>query len=114
MGLNFSKSKLIGINISIHFLEDAANFLSCRIKGAKFNFLEVPVGLKSKKVSGWELLIKKMKARLSNWKGIILNLGGRITLLKSVWSSLPIFILSFYKAPVTICKEITKMQNNFL
>lgn len=43
-----------------------------------------------------------------------LSFGGRITLLKSVLSSLAIFTLSFYKALKKIILEINKKQRNFL
>ncbi|CAK8573917.1 unnamed protein product [Lathyrus sativus] len=94
------KRKLIGININSHFLDVAANFLSCRLEGLEFNFLGVPIGLNSKRIYAWDFLIHKRKAQISNWKGRMLYLGDHITLLKSIWSSLPIFLFSFYRAPV--------------
>ncbi|XP_058726432.1 uncharacterized protein LOC131597777 [Vicia villosa] len=44
LGINFHKSKLIGINISDNFLEIAANFLGCRREGKEFTFLGLPIG----------------------------------------------------------------------
>lgn len=37
--VNFIKSRLIGINISDHFIRVAANFLSCKVEDSSFNFL---------------------------------------------------------------------------
>lgn len=44
----------------------------------------------------------------------MLALGGRITLVRTVLSSLSIFQLSFFKAPISVYKEFEKVQNNFL
>ncbi|XP_076890699.1 uncharacterized protein LOC143541890 [Bidens hawaiensis] len=43
-----------------------------------------------------------------------LILGGRLTLLKAVLASLPVYYLSIYKAPVTVVEKIEKMMRKFL
>ncbi|KAI5436046.1 hypothetical protein KIW84_022476 [Lathyrus oleraceus] len=59
-------------------------------------------------------LIPKMKKRLSGWRGKQLSLGGKVTLLNSVINNLPIFLLSFFKAPKCVVDDIIKIQRNFL
>ncbi|CAN1223225.1 Putative ribonuclease H protein At1g65750 [Linum perenne] len=44
----------------------------------------------------------------------MLSFGGRLTLLKSVLSSLPLYSLSLFKAPVSVIKELERLQNKFL
>ncbi|XP_058776799.1 uncharacterized protein LOC131651145 [Vicia villosa] len=46
--------------------------------------------------------------------GINFHKSGRITLLKSVLSSLAIFTMSFYKVPSRVVKNFTSIQNKFL
>lgn len=105
LGINFHKSRLIGINTSAHFLGAAGNFLlSCRIEDNSFTFLGVPIGCNPRRIAMWKPFISKLKARQDNWKGRFLSFCGRITLLKSDLSSLTIFQLSFYKTPVSVCK----------
>jgi len=41
-------------------------------------------------------------------------LAGRICLIKSVFTTLPLFYLSFYKAPESVYKKIIKIQRSFL
>ena len=48
------------------------------------------------------------------WKGRNLSFTGRVCLIKSVVNVIPLFYLSFFKAPVGVCKEITKLQRIFL
>ncbi|XP_058754722.1 uncharacterized protein LOC131627879 [Vicia villosa] len=77
-------------------------------------FLGLPIGSNPRRITTWEPLVAKVKKRLASWKGRFLSFGGRITLIKSVLSSLAIFYLSFYKAPKKVIKDINRIQSNFL
>jgi len=39
---------------------------------------------------------------------------GQICLLKSVFTAIPLFYLSIFKAPVTVCNRIRSIQRKFL
>jgi len=51
---------------------------------------------------------------LSVWKGRNLSFAGRVCLIKSVINVVPLFYLSFFKAPTRVCKEIIQIQRKFL
>ncbi|XP_058734070.1 uncharacterized protein LOC131605773 [Vicia villosa] len=114
LGINYHKSKLIGINVSANFLEAASYVLSCKVEGSVYTFLGIKVGCNPRKKESWIPLVSKIKKRLSGWNNRFLSLGGRITLLKSILSSLSIFTMSFYKMPKSVAKEVGRIQNNFL
>ncbi|XP_058733926.1 uncharacterized protein LOC131605606 [Vicia villosa] len=114
LGINYHKSKIIGININSHFLDVASSFLSCSKEAKEFKFLGIRIGSNPRRLSSWKPLLDSFRRKLSSWKGRFLSFGGRITLLKSVLSSLSIFTLSFYKAPKKIIGEINKLQSKFL
>jgi len=59
-------------------------------------------------------LIQKLKDRLSSWKSKNITFGGRLVLLNSVLSNLPVYCLSFYRAPKKVIAEIRSVQRNFL
>ncbi|GJW87591.1 RNA-directed DNA polymerase, eukaryota [Tanacetum coccineum] len=61
----------------------------------------------------WEDTIGKLKARLSNWKLKTLSVGGRLTLLKLVLRSTPIYNLSIYKAPKSVLHLMESLRRNF-
>ncbi|XP_058726723.1 uncharacterized protein LOC131598107 [Vicia villosa] len=112
--INYHKSKLIGININPHFLGVATNFLNCRPEEKEFKFIGILIGSNPRRISSWKPLLDNVRRKLNSWKGRWLSFGGRITLIKSILSSLAIFTLSFYKAPKKVIAEINKMQSNFL
>ncbi|XP_058726363.1 uncharacterized protein LOC131597703 [Vicia villosa] len=113
-GINFNKSKLIGININSHFLEVATSFLSCKLESKEFSFLGICIGSNPRMIAFWRPVEEKFRKRLCSWKGRWLSFGGRINLLKSVLGSLPILSFSFYLAPKKVIQEINKIQGNFL
>ncbi|XP_058768865.1 uncharacterized protein LOC131642662 [Vicia villosa] len=114
LGINYLKSKLIGINTNLRFLEAVSYFLSCKLEDRNFYFLGIPIGFNPRKEATWNPLLLKMKNMLEGWTNRFLNLGGRITLLKCVLSSLSIFTMSFYKMPRKVVKKFTIIQSNFL
>nr|GEZ18883.1 RNA-directed DNA polymerase, eukaryota, reverse transcriptase zinc-binding domain protein [Tanacetum cinerariifolium] len=61
----------------------------------------------------WDDTICKCKARLSNWKLKTLSVGGRLTLLKSVLGSTPIYNMSFYKVPKSVLHTLKSIRRNF-
>jgi len=65
-------------------------------------------------VEFWRPIINNIESRLSMWKGKLLSMAGRLCLIKSVITALPLFYMSFFKAPKLVCKTITKIQSKFL
>ncbi|CAN1183437.1 Putative ribonuclease H protein At1g65750 [Linum perenne] len=55
-----------------------------------------------------------MERKIQSWKSKFLSFGGRIALLKSVLSGLPVYYLSILKAPSSVIKRIENIQNRFL
>ncbi|KAM0043572.1 putative Endonuclease/exonuclease/phosphatase superfamily [Helianthus debilis subsp. tardiflorus] len=67
-----------------------------------------------KKFCHWQSVIDTIQSRLSSWKAHTLSMGGRLTLIKSVLASLPIYYLSLYKAPSKVVELIEKLMRAFL
>jgi hypothetical protein len=103
--VNFFKSKLYGINLDESFLGAAACFLHCGVDSIPFRFLGIPVGANPRRKATWSTILEIMRKRLSIWNGRHLSIGGRVTLINSVLSSLPLYFFSFYKAPICVIKE---------
>ncbi|WRX28180.1 Reverse transcriptase domain - like 10, partial [Theobroma cacao] len=60
-------------------------------------------------------LIGKLDAKSrGGWENKILSPGGRITLLRSVLSSLPMYLLQVLKPPMLVIEKIERLFNSFL
>jgi len=88
--------------------------LSCKVGAIPFVYLGLPVGGNTRSLSFWDPIINRIKSRLSGWKSKHLSLVGRLVLLKSVLSSLPVYALSFFRAPSGIVSSIDSILNCFL
>ncbi|GJY67592.1 RNA-directed DNA polymerase, eukaryota, reverse transcriptase zinc-binding domain protein, partial [Tanacetum coccineum] len=51
--------------------------------------------------------------RLSKWKIKTLSVGGRLTLIKSVLTSLPLYHMSLYKAPLGVLRDLESLRRKF-
>ncbi|GJZ16640.1 hypothetical protein Tco_0552763 [Tanacetum coccineum] len=61
----------------------------------------------------WKEVVDKVLSRLSRWKNKLLSIGGRLTLLKSVLGSMPIFHMSIFKVPSSILKSLESIRSRF-
>lgn len=112
--VNFSNSNLHGINVMESFLGPTSTFLHCFLGSIPFKFLGLPIGDNPRRCNTWEPVVATFRKRLALWKGKQLSLGGRITLITSVLSSLPLYFFFFYKAPRIILNNLMGMQRKFL
>ncbi|GAU24253.1 hypothetical protein TSUD_23900, partial [Trifolium subterraneum] len=62
-------------------------------------YLGLLIGGDPRRLGFWEPVLAHLENRLSGWKSRFLSFGGRLVLLKSVLTSLPVYALSFFKAP---------------
>lgn len=89
--------------------------ISCSISQTSFrsltwNFQYGLIREESQASNRWWMLWK----RLTRWKGRRLSLGGRITLLRSVLSSIPLYYLSLFRIVRKVPKILIGIQRSFL
>lgn len=77
------------------WLQEAVDFLNCRIGEFPFVYLGLPIGVDASRRVTWKLVLDKIRSRLTSWNNIHLSLGGKIVLLKSMLYALPIYFV-FY------------------
>ncbi|GKV44390.1 hypothetical protein SLEP1_g51580 [Rubroshorea leprosula] len=112
--INFGKSSVYGYNVSTRWLNGMACSLWCGVGKTPFMYLGLPVGGKSWSKKQWEPMVNKFRAKLAVWKSASLSFGGRITLLNSVLSTLPIFYMSLVLLPSSVVSELVSIQRGFL
>ena len=64
-------------------------------------------------IKSWDEVMEKMVSRLSKWKMKTLSIGGRLTLLKAVLGSMPIYHTSIFKVPMEILQRMESIRCHF-
>ncbi|GKC66657.1 RNA-directed DNA polymerase, eukaryota [Tanacetum coccineum] len=64
-------------------------------------------------IKAWDEIVAKMKKKLFRWKLNTLSVGGRLTLLKSVLGSTPIYNMSIFKVPKFVLNYMKSLRRNF-
>lgn len=82
LGINYHKSKLIGININPRFMDLATLFLACKVEPSSFKFFGIIIGSNPRRSTYWTHLVENLRNRLSLWKSRWVSFRGRITLIK--------------------------------
>ena len=95
-------------------LDTLAESLWCKKGNLPFTYLGLPIGGSPSHLHLWKPIIDRMEKKLSSWKGSLLSLGGRATLIKASLSSLPQYFMSLFPIPVGIADKIIKIQRQFM
>lgn len=77
-------------------------------------YLGVPLIHGRSKRMNYDFFLKKAQQRLASWKSNSLNLAGRTTLVNSVITALPSYVMQTTHLPLSICDETEKVARNFL
>lgn len=88
--VNFFKSSLTGLAINTRTLHTFADTLNCRIMEIPFMYLGLSVGANPRSLATWQPVVDKVKKRLSSWSQQMVSFGGRICLIKSVLTAIPL------------------------
>ncbi|GKB18263.1 RNA-directed DNA polymerase, eukaryota [Tanacetum coccineum] len=112
--INMCKSKIMGVHVDGDMVKSAAGKLGCLVLKNPFSYLGSIVGGRMSRKQSWSDIVERVKKRLSKWKMQTLSIGGRLTLVKSVLGSMPIFNFSIFKAPRCVLRELEGIRRQFL
>ena len=112
--INLHKSHLFGMGVNGEVIHCLGRVIGCKIGDFPFEYLGIKVGANMNRVAHWSPVLETIQNRLASWKAKTLSIGGRLTLIKSVLSSLPIYYLSLYKAPKNVIDKMESFMRNFL
>ncbi|GJR50574.1 RNA-directed DNA polymerase, eukaryota, reverse transcriptase zinc-binding domain protein [Tanacetum coccineum] len=101
------------IGVSSNVVAAAASLIGCSILTAPFNYLGVKVDSNMSRINSWDDVISKVSSRLSKWKLKLLSIGGRLTLLKSVLTSIPLYHMSIFKVAIGVLNHLESIRQNF-
>ena len=111
--VNLEKSELIPVGRE-HDIEDLALELGCKVGGLSSCYLGLPLVAPFKSEVVWDGVEERFRKRLAMWKKQYISKGGRLTLIQSTLSSMPIYFMSFFYMPRKIRLRLEKIQRDFL
>ncbi|XP_071713233.1 uncharacterized protein [Rutidosis leptorrhynchoides] len=111
--INYHKSNLFGVGVENIEIERMAKLFHCNVGSFPFTYLGLPVGGNMRKFESWKPVIEKFEKRLSDWKARSMSFGGRLTLVKSVLNSLPLYYFSLFHAPPCVIKKLECVRRSF-
>ncbi|XP_071694260.1 uncharacterized protein [Rutidosis leptorrhynchoides] len=111
--VNYNKSNLYGVGVENMVIESMARLYKCKVGSFPFIYLGLSVGGKMNKLENWNSVIDKFTKQLSDWKARTMSFGGRLTLVKSVLKSLPLYYFSPFREPPCVLKKLEYVRHSF-
>nr|GEV41240.1 nucleotide-binding alpha-beta plait domain-containing protein [Tanacetum cinerariifolium] len=111
--ININKSKLMGYDVHSDEVETAARYIGCATFVAIFSHLVVKVGGRMERINSWDDVVSKVTSWLSKWKLKTLSIGGRLTLIKSVLTSIPLYQMSGFKVLIKVLNILESIRRKF-
>lgn len=111
--VNFFKSFLYCLNTDSVRVDELARQLCCKVGEIPFTYLGLPVGANGRGKNLWGPCVEKMEKNLASWKGKMLSIGWRLTLIKASLANLPIYFMSLFPMPVGVAEKIVNIQRKF-
>ena len=111
--INLFKSEIIPLG-RVDNVEVLAAELGCGVGSLPTKYLGLPFGAPHRASGVWDSIEERFRNRLSSWKRQYISKGGRLTLIRSTLSSLPIYFLSLFRIPKIVWSRLEKIQRDFL
>ncbi|KAJ9697075.1 hypothetical protein PVL29_009023 [Vitis rotundifolia] len=95
-------------------IEDLALELGCKVGSLPSCYLGLPLGAPFKSEVVWNGVEERFRKRLAMWKRQYISKGGRLTLIQSTLSSMPVYCMSLFYLPRKVRLRLEKIQRDFL
>ena len=86
------------------------DLFGCNAGEYPFRYLGIPMHHRQLLNSEWSKVVERFEKKLSCRKAKYLSYGGRLVLLNSVLSSLPMFMMSFFEIPKRVLKNLDQFR----
>ena len=111
--VNLDKSEIIVVG-RVENVEELALEFGCKVSQLPSSYLGLPLGARFKEVATWDRVEERLRKRLSFWKRQYISKGGRMTLIRSTLSSMPIYCMSLFHMPRSVSLRLERIQRDFL
>jgi hypothetical protein len=115
LGLKIDLAKLEFVLVgNVDNVDVLAGILGCEIASLLLKYLGLLLGASYKAKPIWDGVIEKIKRQLASWKMVYLSKGGKLILIKSTLSNLPMYFMYFFLFLLGVATRIQKLQWDFL
>jgi hypothetical protein len=111
--INFHKSEIFCFGETMDKTEEFVRLFGCKEGEFTFRYLGIPLSPNRLSNKDWRMVEERFQKKLSSWKGKMLSSGGRIVLINSVLSSLPMYMMSFFRIPKGVLEKLDHYRSRF-
>lgn len=111
--VNFAKSFLIPINLSVERTKHLAATFGYFVGSFPFTYLGLPLGLTKPRIEDILPLVTRCERRLVS-TSLFLSQAGKLQMVNSVFTSLPMFFMSTFHLYVTVREQVDKYRKHCL
>ena len=111
--INFHKSELLCFGQVVEEQENYKQLFGRGLGSLPFSYLGIPIHHRKLANREWKSIEDRFEKKLSYWKGKLMTYGGRLILINSVLTSMPMFLLSFFEVPVGVRKRLDFYRSRF-
>lgn len=112
--INLHKTVVYGVGHYMSLESRIASELGCQVGTLSLKYLGLPFGGRSLSCADWNQVMDVFWSKLSMWKVRHLFMGGCLTLIKSLLSSIPIYPLSVRLFSVHVWNTLHDIMSNLL
>jgi hypothetical protein len=111
--INYHKSEIYCFGQAKEAENEYKNLFGCEVGSFPLKYLGIPIHYLKLKNSEWKPIEDRFERKLANWLGKLLSYGGRLILINSVLTCLPMFMLSFFEIPKGVRKRLDFFRSRF-
>jgi hypothetical protein len=111
--INFHKSEIFCFGAAKESEHLYSQLFGCKTGTYPFRYLGIPMHVRKLSNADWATLLERIEKKLGSWKGKHLSYGGRLVLINSVLTSLPLYMLSFFEIPKEVLKKLDYPRSRF-
>ncbi|KAJ1688151.1 hypothetical protein LUZ63_019541 [Rhynchospora breviuscula] len=111
--INDSKCLFVPIQIPVASLPAFSQILGCAPVNLSVTYLGLPLSIRRPRKLHFKPLLDAFQRKLDSWQSKFLSLGGRLTLVKSVLTALPLHYMQVIKLPPWLIKHLDGIRRGF-
>ncbi|KAL9676306.1 hypothetical protein QQ045_004520 [Rhodiola kirilowii] len=112
--VNLMKSEVVcSKNVQESVRNAIVDRMGMKIVDAHSSYLGLPIIFSNKKVDLFRIIEEKVLRKIGDWKHKLLSYAGREVLIKSILQAIPLYAMSCFKIPLSLCRRLARDLVNF-